>query len=429
MSLEQPQTSPSIDELLETARIEADAGKSPEAAGEATKNVAPSSMEDLLKGLQEEIEIKDVPPTVVSTAEVQQKPVENDAVEAKIEDPVKTELEQKYAELGDKYSEGHKKFGDKWTSTPEFQALGRESSLFRDEYKSKGFTLENGVIKPIDKEKLERERQIKELDDAAGKLIVKSDIETGKGAYAVLSGNIDLYKKSVEDELQAAIERQEISLKNEELVVAGDLHTNDSIRTPKEKENYLEYRRNETARIIESFRERIAELNDPKRVEELMKNAREGLSNRSGLWKKGQRGSGFAMAGDGKRIDSSTDLIRVLKDKFAERFDLQKQYHVLPEHFFGAFSMVADKAHALKGVGLAALENGDIKTATESLAFSELINPMSPEEMQEMISAISKLTPEQKREFVTGMDAEKKKPHRDYKKEVETGSKDPIVSR
>ena len=53
---------------------------------------------------------------------------------------------------------------------------------------------------------------------------------------------------------------------------------------------------------------------------------------------------------------------------------------------------------------------------------------MSPEEMKEMVGAIGKLTPDKKREFVTTMDAEKKQPHREYKKEVETRSEKPIYS-
>jgi len=53
------------------------------------------------------------------------------------EDPVRTELEEKNTEFIKRYHDGHAKFGDKWTSTPEFMALGGENSRFHAELKAK----------------------------------------------------------------------------------------------------------------------------------------------------------------------------------------------------------------------------------------------------------------------------------------------------
>jgi hypothetical protein len=435
MSIENPQSSstPSLDQLLEKARQEDEAKRntsSPEIL-EPTSEATPANMEDLLKGLQEEIKVDSkeevrVESTAASSTDIQGL-AESETTGPKNEDPVLAELQQKHAELKAKYEEGHKKFGDAWTSTPEFQALGAENSRFHEEFKSKGFTMEGGVIKPIDKEKVEREKQMAELNKAAEKLIATSDIDTGKEAYAVISGNPDLYKRSVEGVLQVTIDREEIALKNEELIITSGEYTNDSIRTPKQKEDYLTYKRGETSRRIEYLKNQIAELNDPNKLADLMRRDREALKDGQGLRQKGKNG-GFNVTQENQKIEKPDELIRGLTERVNNVFDYRKKEGAINRALdFHDYPM--ESTRVLKGVGLAALDAGDVRTAAQALAFSELIDPLSPEQMQEMVGTISKFSPDKKREFVLAMDAEKKKPRREYKKEVEARSEKAIYNR
>jgi hypothetical protein len=268
-------------------------------------------------------------------------------------------------------------------------------------------------------EKAAREKELGELYEKSQQLQAKSDTAAGKDVYATISGDSETFRKSVAIELQTQIDREELRLKSEVLIIAGT-PINEAIRTPKEKEDYLEYKKGEVARRIESLQHRLAELNDPKKVAEIMKYGKEDLISGEGIRNKGENG-GFA-TGVKETIDNPNALVRTLTGAFDRSFDGQKSQG----NFRTAIEVAIDKARILKGAGMAALESGDIKTAATAFAFTEAVDPMSGEQMEEMKVAIGKLTPDQKRSFVTEMESEKRKPQRQYKQELEKRSKEPI---
>ena len=234
-------------------------------------------------------------------------------------------MEKKYAELGDKYSEGHKKYGDKWTSTPEFQALGRESSLFQQEYQSKGFTLENGVIKPIDKEKLERERQMEEINESSKELITKSSMMAGRDAYAILSGNTESYKTAVEYELQSTIALEENMLKSKTLEFAGrdqdsplDRTTHTTIREA------LSGLKSGVEDRIAALKKQLEQLDDPKEVEDMIKKDKERLKDGQQVYHGDTYLGPASINKFGKSIEDPNGLIRALTEGVDNVFDHRK---------------------------------------------------------------------------------------------------------
>lgn len=418
-NFEQPQqsnTPPDVDELLEKARAKEQARKSvdvgaekanPEAS-EAVSAEAPASMEELLAGLKKETE--EVKETPQATAEQgMSQPITH-------EDPVRTELEEKNTEFIKRYHDGHAKFGDKWTSTPEFMALGGENSRFHAELKAKGFTMENGIVKPIDKEKLERERQTNEVNEQMSLLVNNSNVDAGKLAYAVLTDNESGFKEASIQRLNAELKLNELSLKRAELEFAG--MSEEDFKKSRNTSSTKEYLLKQVSESQQSEAKRTKEyIADFDKFKDRIKDRKGDLASGKGVG----AGKWSSELAKGQRVENPTDLVRGLKKEFEKLFDDLKGYQ-------GRFESAIHTARELKGVAFAALEAGDVKTAAEALAFTENLDPMSPEQMQEMVSAISKLKPEQKREFVTTMDAEKKQPHREYKIEAETRSEKPIYS-
>ena len=62
-----------------------------------------------------------------------------------------------------------------------------------------------------------------------------------------------------------------------------------------------------------------------------------------------------------------------------------------------------------QGFALGALEKGDIEVAAQALAFAESVKKASPYFMEQFKGRLSKLSPVQKKEFITTFESEKAK--------------------
>jgi len=260
--------------------------------------------------------------------------------------------------------------------------------------------------KTEDLEKKEREGEIKALEEEARILGELKERTAGEIAYFALTGNVEGYVSASDRQMERQLEADENEERRNKLEAANIGRRKDHWLV-----SYTEYRANEKKRDQEELI-RIKGEEPAERIRREQERLSEGKEIRGGL-----------VLINREKVKSPKELVAVIAKEFAVRFD-----HNKGSRGMGLLNGM-QMGHSMEGVGVTAMEAGDVGIAAQALSFMENVRELPPEMMARLSAAVGKLDPEKKRAFVEAMDIERKKPQRLYKQEDLTQSEKPIYSR
>ncbi len=206
-------------------------------------------------------------------------------------------------------------------------------------------------------------------------LSLKSKVQgkAGERVYFALKGNVDNYAKVYRESLQSQIERlQVIKEENESKKSNGEdmgtvIETIDS--------------------DIDSLKSQITELDDPKKVNEFMRRDQNNINSGNGFTAVGGLYGTQRLMEKRTVSDSNEHFVASLKEDHDRIFDsrLESGQSQFAQEDNGELATA-------QGIGLAALESGDIKTASYGLAFAESVKRIDPESQARFDSVFTSLS-------------------------------------
>lgn len=218
------------------------------------------------------------------------------------------------------------------------------------------------------------------MNEAIFALEDKVTVEDGERTYFAMKGDVQGFKDATERESGDQIQRHELYGQSLDLMKERGV----DIGTGRESVSFEKGR-------LDKMKKGLSDEKDVRfAMENLTKKMAEGRGHRPGM-------GAILEGGDvlyKSKVTKADNLPFALQSEYKELFEKRKKDGQL-KVFAG------EKTHPLfaEGIGLAALKSGDLKTASEALAFSMATGKSSPELMSRVDQALQQQDPTTRQRF------------------------------